>query len=275
PGLLELVRACTGAPQVLVAALHGTAYGGGLLVALACDWRVAEAGTRLAMPEVELGLLPTFGGTQLLPRLIGVEAALRLVVDGEVWTAEQALEHGLVDEVVPPGARVAHALQACRVRAKRPVWSLARHEQEPAAARAQAFSLRRRRLAAPPEGPLAPLRCLEVMEGGLEAPLEEALAREHAVFLELLAGAESRRLRRRFFGERALRREAFDRRAVEARLRQARHDWQRLREEARGLLCRGEVASAEALDALMVQCLELPRHAPGPLEGWFGLVGHA
>lgn len=269
PGLLEFAQACWRAPQVLVAALHGTVYGGGLLVALACDWRVAEAGTRFAMPEVGLGLLPTFGGTQLLPRLVGVEAALRLIVDGEVWTAEQALEQGLVDEVVPAGTRVPRALQACLERSKRPVWMLARHAAQSPAARAQAFFQRRQRLAAPPEGPVAPLQCLEVMEAGLDAPLEEALAREHAAFLSLLAGAESRRLRRRFFGERALRRETFDREAIMARLQSVRADPRRLHEEACSLLTRGVVGRAEALDVLLLQGLQLPRHAPGPIEGLF------
>ena len=268
PGLLEFMQAAAAAPQVLVAALHGTVFGGGLLVALACDWRIAEAGTRFAMPEVGLGLLPTFGGTQLLPRLVGVEAALRLIVDGEVWSAEQALEHGLVDEVVPPGARLTRALAGCLDRAKRPVWALDRHQEGDAAARAEAFS-RRRRLAAQPMAPLAPLRCLEVMQGGLEQPLQEALRQEHAAFLELLASAQSRRLRRRFFGERALRRAEFDRAAVSARLQQARADPDLLREEARVLLAQGVLGGPAAVDALIVASLDLPRHAPGPIEDLF------
>jgi len=274
PGLLEFVQACAQAPQVVVAALHGTVYGGGLVVALACDWRVAEAGTRFAMPEVGLGLLPTFGGTQLLPRLLGVEAALRLIVDGEVWSAEQALAYGLVDEVVPPGARVPRALARCLDHPKRPVWALRRHQEGDAAARAEAFS-RRRRLASQPRAPLAPLRCLEVMQGGLEQPLHEALRQEHAVFLELLAGAQSRRLRRRFFGERALRRAVFDRAAVCARLRQAQAEPDRLREEAQALLAQGELGSLSAVDALLVACLDLPRHAPGPLEDLFAQAARA
>lgn len=274
PGLLEFVQACTAAPQTLVAALHGTVFGGGLLVALACDWRVAEQGSRFAMPEVGLGLLPTFGATQLLPRLIGVEAALRLMVDGEEWSAEQALEHGLVDELVPAGTRLQAALAAGRARGKRPVWSMRAHEGEPAA-RAAAFAQRRRQLAQQADSPLAPLRCLEVTQRGLEMPVPDALRMEHAAFLELLAGEQSRRLRRRFFGERALRREVFDRAQVSARLLQARSDPQRLREEARALLDEGALGSAPALDALLVELLQLPRHAPGPLDELFARSGPA
>lgn len=268
PGLLEFVQACAQAPQVVVAALHGTVYGGGLVVALACDWRVAEAGTRFAMPEVGLGLLPTFGGTQLLPRLLGVEAALRLIVDGEVWSADQALRHGLVDEVVPPGARVPRALAASLGRPKRPVWAMQRHRDGGAAARAQAFS-GRLRAASQPQAPLAPRRCLEVMQLGLDEPLHEALRLEHAAFLELLEGPQSRRLRRRFFGERALRRAVFDRQAAAERLCRAQADPERLREEARALLATGMPGGAAAVDALLVECLDLPRHAPSPLEDLF------
>ena len=86
---------------------------------------------------------------------------------------------------------------------------------------------------------------------------------------ELLAGPQSRRLRRRFFGARALRREAFDHAAVTARLQQARSEPERLRLEARALLSEGVLRSAAALDALLVECLALPGHAPGPLEDLF------
>jgi 3-hydroxyacyl-CoA dehydrogenase len=268
PGLFEFMQACADSPHVLVAALHGSVFGGGLLVALACDWRVAEADTRFAMPEVGLGLLPTFGGTLLLPRLVGVEPALRLIVDGEQWSAEQAREHGLIDEIVPAGTRVDCALRASLGRAKRPVRDMRRHE-EGRAERAEVFARRRRALAGQPEPAVAPLRCLDVMQRGLDMPLQDAHRLEHAAFLELLAGAQSRRLRRRFFGARALRREAFDRAAVSARLLQARSEPERLRQEAHALLSEGVLRNAAALDVLLVECLALPGHAPGPLEDLF------
>jgi enoyl-CoA hydratase/carnithine racemase len=86
-------------PVVTVAACNGLAYGGGLELALACTFRVAAPGTLLALPEVHLGLIPSYGGTQLLPRLIGSSPALRMMLTGEPVTADEALGLGLVDVV--------------------------------------------------------------------------------------------------------------------------------------------------------------------------------
>lgn len=207
PGLLEIVDACAAAPQPVVAALHGTVYGGGVVIAYACDWRVAAHDARFAMPEVGLGLLPTFGGTQLLPRLVGVPAALELVLDGVQWDAAMALRHGLVDEVVPAGELEAASLAAARrVPTKRPVREARRHLEEPARS-AAALSARRDTLrAVQGAAPEAALRCLTLMHEGLRMPLEEALVREHEAFLDLLASPESRRLRQDFFAQRAQRR---------------------------------------------------------------------
>ena len=105
-GSLEAIR------KPLVAALQGNALGGGLEVALGCHFRCAHSGTRLGLPEVNLGLIPGAGGTQRLPRLIGVEAALRIIGSGKPVTAAEALRLGLVDRVVEGdilGAAVAYA----------------------------------------------------------------------------------------------------------------------------------------------------------------------
>ena len=93
-GSLEAIR------KPLVAALQGNALGGGLEVALGCHFRCAHSGTRLGLPEVNLGLIPGAGGTQRLPRLIGIEAALRIIGSGKPVTAAEALRLGLVDRVV-------------------------------------------------------------------------------------------------------------------------------------------------------------------------------
>ena len=84
----------------IVAGIHGFALGGGLELALACHYRCAVAGTQLGLPEVKLGLLPGAGGTQRLPRLIGVARALDVIVSGDPLSTEQALELGVVDEIV-------------------------------------------------------------------------------------------------------------------------------------------------------------------------------
>jgi 3-hydroxyacyl-CoA dehydrogenase len=85
----------------VVAALHGTALGGGLELALACHWRIAQPGTRLGLPEVTLALLPGSLGTQRLPRLVGAKRALDMMLSGEPMSAEQSLECGLIDAIVP------------------------------------------------------------------------------------------------------------------------------------------------------------------------------
>ena len=83
PGLHEAINSVEGSPKPIVAAIHGTAFGGGLEVALACHYRVAVATAKVGLPEVKLGLLPGAGGTQRLPRLVGVEAALGIIVSGD------------------------------------------------------------------------------------------------------------------------------------------------------------------------------------------------
>src|SRR5919198_1915054 len=100
PGLHEVLGIIEGSPKPVVAAIHGTALGGGLEVALACHWRVAVKSARVGFPEVKLGLLPGAAGTQRLPRVAGVEKALQMIVSGDPITADDALRHGVIDEIV-------------------------------------------------------------------------------------------------------------------------------------------------------------------------------
>jgi enoyl-CoA hydratase len=103
----QLVADC---PKPSVAALHGLAFGGGLELALACDLRIAEAGTRLGVPEIKLGVLPGAGGTQRLPRLVPPAIAKQMILTGEPITAERAHALGLVNELADPGEAVPAAL---------------------------------------------------------------------------------------------------------------------------------------------------------------------
>jgi 3-hydroxyacyl-CoA dehydrogenase len=111
PGLHEVLDVIEESPKPVVAAIHGTALGGGLEVALACHWRVGVRTARLGLPEVKLGLLPGAGGTQRLPRLIGVARAKEMILLGRRISSSKALEYGLVHQVVPAD-RLAGAVDA-------------------------------------------------------------------------------------------------------------------------------------------------------------------
>src|SRR5580692_11264987 len=103
PTLLEVIARFEASEKPIVVALHGTTLGGGLEVALGCNYRVAVRDAKCGLPEVKLGLLPGAGGTQRLPRLVGVQKALEMIVSGDPVTAPTAKELGLVDHVVREG----------------------------------------------------------------------------------------------------------------------------------------------------------------------------
>lgn len=106
----QLARALLSLPQITIAAIEGACLGGGCEVAICCDFRVATVASRLGFPEVKRGVFPGNGGTQVLPRLIGRQAAKRLILTGDVLNAEIASELGLVDRLVPDGAAVEAAV---------------------------------------------------------------------------------------------------------------------------------------------------------------------
>src|SRR5215469_13401291 len=123
PALGEVIAQIEAMPKPVVAALYGTALGGGFEVALACHFRVAVPTARVGLPEVKLGLLPGAGGTQRLPRLVGPEAALRMIVSGDPIGATEARTDGIIDEIVEDdltagaidfGGRVVHKRRPLR-----------------------------------------------------------------------------------------------------------------------------------------------------------------
>src|SRR6202789_2520236 len=99
PGLHDAINAVESSAKPIVAAIHGTAFGGGLEVALGCQYRVAIAGAKVGLPEVKLGLLPGAGGTQRLPRLIGIEKALEMIVSGNPVQSEEFAPGTLFDDI--------------------------------------------------------------------------------------------------------------------------------------------------------------------------------
>jgi len=205
PSLLDLIAALDEMPKPTIAALHGTPLGGGFELALGCHFRVAAPGTRPGLPEIKLGLLPGAGGTVRLPRLIGAEKALKIILSGEPMPTKAAVADGIIDEIIE-GDLLAGATAFARrvVEEKRPLSRLRDRDEKLAAARAdpQALSelitpsVRRAR------GSRAPMACLEAMKNALSMPFDQALKRERELFVELLMGEESRAQRHLFFAER-------------------------------------------------------------------------
>jgi 3-hydroxyacyl-CoA dehydrogenase len=189
----------------VVAALHGTALGGGLEVALGCHYRIATRDAKCGLPEVKLGLLPGAGGTQRLPRVVGVPKALEMIVSGEPIGAPEAKKVGLVDEVVEGGDLVDAAVAfAERVSAQRPL-PRARDltaNVERAKAEPSIFEKARKDAAARARGGKAPVRCVDAVRASVELPFEEGLKRERELFREAMESRESEALRHVFFAER-------------------------------------------------------------------------
>jgi 3-hydroxyacyl-CoA dehydrogenase len=200
PTLHDVIEAIEASPKPVVAALHGTALGGGFELALACHFRVAAPAARVGLPEVKLGLLPGAGGTQRLPRLVGPEKALRMIVTGEPITAEEALAAGVVDQVVE-GDLATRAVDFARrtVAEVRPL-RLARDREDKLIGEgfADAAEDLTRRL----RGREAPAACVEAVRNAIVLPFEEGLRREAELFRKLVAGDQSKAQRHVFFAER-------------------------------------------------------------------------
>jgi len=190
------------AGKPVVAAIHGSALGGGLELALACHYRVAADGAQLGLPEVRRGLLPGGGGTQRLPRLVGVARALAMIVDGEPVAAAEALAIGLVDRVVdaePVAAAIAFAREVHARGAPHPVLA----DVTVAAEGAEAlFAQARERLGRERRGLEAPPECVACVEAAVRLPFEQGLDFERERFRVLVEGAQSKALRHLFFAER-------------------------------------------------------------------------
>jgi 3-hydroxyacyl-CoA dehydrogenase len=197
PTLRTLITAFEASPKPTIAAMHGTAMGGGLELPLGCHFRVAQKGAQIALPEVKLGLLPGAGGTQRLPRAIGLEPVLNMIVSGVSVPAEQLT--GLFDEIVEGDVVAGAVAFAAR---KRPVTRLrdrkVKHDNP------QAFlQFARNTVGAMAKNLPAPLKCIDAVAASVDKPFEEGLRIERELFVQLLQGLESQALRHAFFAERA------------------------------------------------------------------------
>ena len=203
PNLPEVISAIEHFPKPVVTALHGTALGGGLEVALAAHYRCAVPTTRLGLPEVKLGLLPGAGGTQRLPRVIGLEAALDMMTGGKPISAQKALGLGLVDNLLE-GELEAGAIEYCTqlIADKKPVRPTGSMRVKTPSS-ADFFDNYRKRIARKSRGQIAPGFIIELVELATHTDIEEGQARERERFIECRNSPQSSAMRHVFFAERA------------------------------------------------------------------------
>lgn len=205
PSLPDVINAFENSPKPVIAAIHGTALGGGLEVALGCHYRVAAKSAKLGLPEVKLGLLPGAGGTQRLPRVVGVAEALNMIVIGNPIKASKAAENGLVDKLVDDAeladAAIAFAKEVAG-NATHPKTSERNDKLAAAAADPSVFSNFMEKNGRKMRGFEAPVACVEAVKAAVELPIEEGLKKERELFLKLVSGGQSAALRHVFFAER-------------------------------------------------------------------------
>ena len=201
PSLPEVIDRIEAADKLTVAAVHGTALGGGMEITLGCDYRVAVADARMGLPEVHLGLLPGAGGTQRLPRLIGAEAALDMMVEGKPVKAAKLKAAGIIDEIIE-GELEDAALAYARKLADDDAASRPLRQADVAPVADGFFEDYRARIEKRKRGFLAPFHCIEAVRAAVELDATAGMARERELFAELLASPESAAQRHVFFAER-------------------------------------------------------------------------
>ena len=193
-------------PMPVIAAIHGTALGGGFEVALVCHYRVAVPSAKLGLPEIKLGLIPGAGGTQRLPRLIGPEAALEAILSGTPFGAKQALAWGVVDKLVEEGKLREGALRFARkaIDEKLPLLKVRDREDKVAAARGKPEIIDAivKTNARKFRGFEAWRQAVDRVRDAVELPFDEGMKRERASFMELLVSTQSKAQRHVFFAER-------------------------------------------------------------------------
>ena len=204
PWLHAVLDQIEGCPKPVVAAIHGTSLGGGLEVALAAHYRVASPTAKCGLPEVLLGLIPGAGGTQRLPRIVGVEKALEMITSGRHIPAAEAKQAGLVDAIVEgdlKGGAIGFAEKMIASKARlRKVRDMDDKIQgvDPAV-----FAAARKELNKSKRGFLAPQRCVDAVEAACTLPFDEGMKRERELFGTLITSDQSVAQRHIFFAERA------------------------------------------------------------------------
>ena len=200
PYLPDVVSRIEGSEKPVIAAIHGSALGGGFEVALACHYRIARRDAAVGLPEVHLGLLPGASGTQRLPRLIGAEQAMAIMLSGSPVKARQAFELGAIDKVADGEDLLSEAIafaKDCIGKGPRRICDMKVAEPDPAV-----FAAARKNIAAKTRNLISPELIIQCVEQATKSEFEEGLAFEREKFLECMASPQSDGLRHAFFAER-------------------------------------------------------------------------
>ena len=204
PSLPEALDKLEASDKPVVAAIHGTALGGGCEVALACHYRVAVPSAKMGLPEVKLGLIPGAAGTQRLPRLVGAEAALPLVAIGNPISAKKAKEIGLLDELVGEDSLAADAIAFAKSKIGQPVPRSSEGDANQDGIRnPDIFDEFRAKNGRKMRGFDAPNAAIEAVKAAGELSYAEGVKKERELFMKLMTGTQSKAMRHYFFAERA------------------------------------------------------------------------
>jgi len=206
PSLYDVQDMIENSPKPVVAAIHGTALGGGLEVALTCHYRIAVPSAKCGLPEVNLGLLPGAGGTQRLPRIVGAQKALVMMTSGEHVPASQCHDMGLVDEMAEEGALESDAIKFANqiVSEGKSLVKVRDADEKIKSDRGNdaLFADFRKSILRKTRGFLAPEYNIQCIEAAVNLPFEEGMKVEQELFVKLMSGSQSAAQRYMFFAQR-------------------------------------------------------------------------
>lgn len=204
PSLPDVLASLESSRKLVVAAIHGTALGGGFETALACHYRCALTSAKVGLPEVKLGILPGAGGTQRVPRIAGVKAALEMITSGSPIGAEEASDLNLIDEVVVGNDLKTSAISYAKelVASGAPRKRVRDISIDPSTIEPGFFEGYRKKLAARARGQIAPDRIVSCVEAAVNLPMDKGLELERAMFAECVQSPQSEAMRHVFFAER-------------------------------------------------------------------------
>jgi 3-hydroxyacyl-CoA dehydrogenase len=203
PHLPEVILSIENSPKLTVAAIHGTAFGGGLETAMGCDFRCAVSSAKVGQPEIKLGILPGAGGTQRLPRLAGVPNALQMIVSGDPVKAPKAHEMGVIDEIIE-GDLLEGALAYTErlLDEGTPQRKTRELVVDTASIPEGFFEDFRKKIARKTRGYFAPERNIQAVEASIELPFDEGMKREEELFNDCMTNPQAAALQYVFFSER-------------------------------------------------------------------------